>query len=240
MSSLNFCSLQDTAVVHGRELHRLNLLIARTALGLADAGDGRGLRRWAPLLIERPSALTEEGFRGWFEISWIGSVASGAPLLAWRGVEIATFDVGLNTALAIGSDPLKLAARLVGQAPIHPWVAGPDRTWLARIITRGLDDGVLRPGNGWEQAATLLASRSEGPVVLAVSEVFPDFDELAERGFADSAAQWDQAVAELKADTGARLQLTPTDWEGWRFEDGLSVLDLIAPGNADRLDAALS
>jgi hypothetical protein len=236
VSSLNFCAREATASVMGRELAHLNLLITRLTLGLADTGS-ESSRQWAPLLEHRPPSSGQGGFKTWFELSWMAAVGIGESFLSWKGVAIDALTISMNTALTVGSDALKFGARLVGQSDLNLWVDGPDRAWLAQIIVRGLDAGVLRERSGWEHVAELLVSRNDEPVVTAVSGGFPDLEEIEDRGLANDADAWLAAVARLREQWD--LQLSPQGWDEWRFTHGLSMLDLTARGNADRLDEAL-
>lgn len=53
--------------------------------------------------------------------------------------------VGLNTALCIGNDALKLFARLHGQCEVHCWFEGrDDKDWLTGVIQHGLMAGLMR------------------------------------------------------------------------------------------------
>lgn len=104
-------------------------------------------------------------------------------MLAWKGHRIKLFSLVLNTAVRVGSDPVKLAARLHGQCELHCWVDGKDRAWLAGIIARGLEDGVFRDVSAvtgsrggplvekgtWESVMQLLISRDDEPVVTSYS-----------------------------------------------------------------------
>ena len=64
--------------------------------------------------------------------------------------------VQLNTALAYGSDPIKLMAYIHGQCEIHLWVAGKNRAWMANIIEKGLQEKIYRKDMGWEGVVELL------------------------------------------------------------------------------------
>jgi hypothetical protein len=101
------------------------------------------------------------------------------------GVRLRSTDVELNTALAAGSDPVRLAAKLNGWAESHAWVEGPDRAWLAKIIDDGLEAGIFRRGfwyaatadglkdrwsnQGWDEVTAFLRARDDEPVVLSYS-----------------------------------------------------------------------
>jgi len=105
--------------------------------------------------------------------------------------------VHLNTALATGSDPVRLAAKLSGWE--HVWVDGPDRAWLADVIDEGLEHGPFRRGmwyvdavggghvaeghpdrkwssQGWEDVTAFLRDRDNEPVVTehSTGDSFPD------------------------------------------------------------------
>jgi hypothetical protein len=114
-------------------------------------------------------------------------------------------NVELNTALKLGSDPVKLAAKISGWCETHCYIEGPDREWAAGIIDEGLDVGIYRRGlwyvdrvhdsltegpraeqpdakfisEGWEDVLTHLRSRDDEPVVLSYSvcDGFPNPEE---------------------------------------------------------------
>lgn len=100
------------------------------------------------------------------------------------GETIDSFTVGLNTLVAMGNDALIFQARLHGQCEIHGWVDGPGRAWLAGIIDKGLDLGILRHGAGWDDVTTLLRSSDKGVVATSYSvcEQFPSAELAKEAG----------------------------------------------------------
>ncbi|MCP9976488.1 hypothetical protein [Actinomadura madurae] len=131
----------------------------------------------------------------WFERA-LTHVSETYPLLTYRGHQINGGDLLLNTALAVGSDPVKLLARIDGQCELHGYVEGPNRAWLADIIDQGLADGVLRrtlryqphPDTpredwptrplGWDDVTAFLRARDDEPVVMSDSTMdgFPNSD----------------------------------------------------------------
>ncbi|MFJ1662325.1 hypothetical protein [Streptomyces anthocyanicus] len=192
---------------------------------------------------------------------WLKAYAAAArsifndPLVSYRGHQPSLMTMQLNTAMAVGTDPIRLAARLHGQCEINCWVDGPHRTWLADVVERGLDDGSFRPGLGWESIADLLRQREDQPVVTSFSDPFPTFwnvpatqlgapdtdeDELIETWEALPAEeQWRLGLQELQArTTEAELEIRP-DWASYRYGHTLSFLDLIAEDRQERFDRAL-
>lgn len=144
------------------------------------------------------------------------------------------FTVGLNSALCIGNDAIKLMARLNGQCEMHCWVADKNRHWLANIIEQGLSTGIFRRNVGtrstsWHKVVELLRSDNVGDVVCSysVSDNFPNskiagLDE-DEYNSLKAGQQWDAAMDGLRTIKG--LELTPDNWESYRFGNGLSGFD---------------
>lgn len=148
------------------------------------------------------------------------------------------FDASLNTALAIGSDPVKLIARLHGQCELHTYVEEHNRAWLARIIQQGIGMGVLRGGMGWNFVEALLWQTEvfPGPVVASFSGTssFPDV-EMVELGAGEQEAafyelpepeQWRLCMGTLRTDPS--LELKPENWHDFRFTNGITGFDLRA------------
>lgn len=151
------------------------------------------------------------------------------------GKNISGYDLSLNTALALGSDPVKLMARIHGQCEIHCWVAGGHRNWLAGIIRNGREVGILREDQGWEGVIEFLESDMSENVVLSYSvcESFPDIsllpprhpisklDENGEEKYDRWEAlgrdeQWDLCFRQLSRGK----QLRPKGWDTFYFNSG--------------------
>lgn len=157
------------------------------------------------------------------------------------GRRIEAFSLILNTALRLGSRPLKLLARLHGQCELHAWVDGPNRQWLASIIDEGRQSGVMRPHMGWEEVATLLRVRDDEPIVtsFSVTEQFPSVSLIhpsllpkTEDGEIDYDAayemenRWDLAMDTLRT-KGGGLELRPDDFDDYYFgATNLSAIDI--------------
>lgn len=209
-TDLRFSTTTGAAQLSIRAVDGLRQLVFRTALGLADTGSREALERWRPLISEECELLDADraAFEAFFAPCWIGGAAFGFRL-EWRGWELDTFELSLNTALALGGDPLRLAARLAGLEREQLWVDAADRPWLAETIARGLQIRLFpcAEGEGWAQVHELLVSG--GPDAVVIGRERPD---------------------------GAREQLSSASLACHYFGDGLSVLDLMDPERTERLD----
>ena len=170
-----------------------------------------------------------------------GSSSFGPSPLIYEGKPVALFDAHLNTALAFGSDSVKLAARLHGQCEVHAYVEGGNRKWLADLFQQGLATGIFRSklrsyNQGYDEVIKLLLCRDDEPVVTSYSvcDSFPnagvarfestrkdhydepDPDEWYEK---DKDERWELALKGLR-DSGGGLELNPDDWEYPEFHFG--------------------
>lgn len=133
------------------------------------------------------------------------------------GEQLYSADLELNTALLIGSDLVRLGAKLHTWRADHCWIDGPDRAWAADIIETGLNAGlyrrqVPRPSNGrdvwtdpgWGDVVALLRSDDTGPVVLSHSEhaEFPNPDTHLDcpPGDGHDAREWAESWYDLPHD----------------------------------------
>lgn len=161
------------------------------------------------------------------------------------GVKLSGWSLIMNTALRLGSDPVRLLTRLHGACEIHTWVEGPNRAWLADIIDKGRKSGVLRGQMGWEDVAMLLRLSDAAPVVTSysvcesfpnrtVAEWVPPHEDAEPQDLwseVPRAEQWVLGLTKLReheaADPSGRLELKPETWEGFSFSAQVSILDLV-------------
>lgn len=295
MSRIYFHSPSGTAELHGSERAWLGGLVNDIALGVLSPSSPSRIDRLRSfihpdhyLAATDPYAVDAYG-RGGVE-SWASTYATSfsvgwsrsTPLIQYRGKELDSFTLALNTAALLGNDQIKLAARLHGQCELHAWVDGPNRTWLAAVMQTGLDSGIYRSGfergqaestwvpQGWDEVIDLLRQRDDEPVVTSYSvcDQFPNssvgdwmppwpdgvpkqWDALSEeqqeqrssRSDAwyelDDVEQWRISMAGLRSSEGG-LELKPDNWDRFRFEHKLSVLDLVAHDAEERLANALN
>lgn len=201
MSRVYFHSPTRTAELLGSERAWLGGLVNDIAVGVLDIRDVsrvdqlRALMHPGHYMAKQPLNGV-----GWLN-NWASSYATafivgwdrGTPLIQYDGQQIDQFALALNTAAQLGSDQIKLAARLHGSCEIHAWVDGPHRAWLADIMQAGLDNRTFRRGiqfeadpargrseplfvsQGWEDVITLLRERDDEPVVTShsVCDGFP-------------------------------------------------------------------
>ena len=188
--------------------------------------------------------------------------------LAVAGTKLHTFDLGLNTALAMGSDPVRLAAKMHGWCEIHAWVDGPDRVWLAGVIREGLNSRIYRADMGWEELIEELCDNPDEPMVTSYSVT----ESWMEAGVVGYLGAWPEGVEkrwdsltpeqqqaretrqdewhELPADrqweigmqylaTKPWLQLTPESLGGQWFSKPLTVFDVLADNREERIALVL-
>jgi len=198
MSRVYFHSPSGEAELRGSERHWLD----RVANGLAEAA-------WNVTTFERAaevmSMVAERSGDGYLHRDLLAAQAnpgdyearkklvnslkltlrvSGLDLLV-AGHRLRTANIDLNTALVLGSDPVRLAAKISGWSEEHAWVDGPDRTWLADLIDEGLRTAIFRRGfwfatvpdgpkdtwsdQGWEAVQAHLRSNDVEPCVMSYS-----------------------------------------------------------------------
>lgn len=133
--------------------------------------------------------------------------------VSFYGINV--FDLALNTAMVIGSNPIKLAARISGQCEIHCFVQDSNRQWLSNITCEGLRSGIFRRDVGWNEVLDLLDK--SGDVVLSYSACDPFYH--------DELPSWDKVFEELK-ESGGCLELKPDDFNNFGFDAGWNFIDL--------------
>lgn len=234
------------------------------ALAKAEAESANNERLWAEAKqrgIQWPNT-TYEAQKQLIRSLDVALRVQGIPLQV-AGVELASSNIELNTALAVGNEPLALAAKIQGWCECHCWVEGPDRKWMADVIDDGLRIGMYRRGlwyepapgaekqwaeQGWDGITSLLRSRDDEPVVLSYSvcDRFPN-PEIA--GWPDSAKfpvpdmDWYELSSAEKWDlalTGLRrrqpwAQISPNNLFDVTFHLPVTVFDLFAPDRDDRV-----
>lgn len=235
MSSINFHTFKGTTKVRGSERAYFGITCAEIAwviIGPHAAEYGRPsslLRYTCP-----PNHFTTNSVGGSFAEAFhiYFRVGDGALLLGERKVSM--FTLQLNTALYMGSNPVKLAARLHGQCEIHAYVEGKNRKWLAEIIRQGRNIGFYREDMGWEEVIALLEESDEGPVVTSYSVCesfpnahvaqYPDVDEDEDAAWykLSREEQWERALIGLR-DSGSGLEMSPDNWDGFCFDDGIDA-----------------
>jgi hypothetical protein len=268
MSRVYWHSPSAEAELWGGERAWLSGLVSDIAIGVLDPFySADTLSELITAQCDKPPARGER-------ITWASrfgtslSVGFSENLLTWKGRQLDALSLQLNTALRVGNDAVRLAARIHGQCEIHCWFEGKDRGWIAGIITEGLAGGVFRKGIsdqfggasrdiGWEDVRAMLLDSDEEPVVLSYSvcEQFPDPYVIGwqppaddcERPHDDTSEQWYELSSEerwrlgmtwLREQRGG-LQIKPENFSTYTFRHGLSAFDIKAPDWRERLDKAL-
>ena len=156
-------------------------------------------------------------------------------LFVREGKAVESFSLVLNTATVLGSEPVRLLARLHAQCEIHAWLEEANRKWYAEKISLGLRDKVLRRSMGWEELAERLTDIKSHPGAVVTSysvcEQFPhpmgadeyrgdERDAFFEKPHAE---QWAFAIDRLRRSS---LEWKPETWTQQAFGHGLTFLDL--------------
>jgi hypothetical protein len=192
-------------------------------------------RLWSALVHRKPWATPEQ-------IDTLLRVNRSETAIALPdGSQHTIWDVTLNTAIVLGSNPVRLLASIDAQCEIHAWIDGPDRAWFAGLIDEGRASGVLRPKMGWEEVAELCRASSDGPVAMSYSVCngFPNWrastweppegledDDASEAFYALSREQrWVHGAAYLRNHPG--LQIRPDTFDKPRFGSGMTAMDVV-------------
>lgn len=261
MSSVDFHSEHGTAHLHGSEGHYLMHLPYAVTLGFLNPTGFKAHERFADIIApdSHLRGANGIGFGMMFTNAWS---VGGEGNFAWRGQPLDQFQISLNTALAVGGDPLKFACRFAFYG--YPWVDGPNRGWLADIIDEGQRMSLFRgPHQGWAGVAELLRSRDDGPVVIGNSTGdagwptphlggwFPpelgndcrlltkeqqrEWDERADAWFEiEPAEQWRISMTALRGHEKG-LEMRPDTWNDLYFGKRITVFDLLAGDRDERL-----
>lgn len=246
MSAVYFHSPSGEARLRGAERAYAGGVTRDLTLALLDVPPGlhRDEDKAAWMKLIRPACyLTSMGLihpDRWWESLRSYLVADGE-LHHINGKRADFFRIAVNTAAAIGNEPLRFLAKLHAQCELHCWVDGPHREWLAGVIERGRRIGLYRADMGWEDVAALLRANSTEPVVLSYSvcRQFPNpdlvieeagdeaWEEAVERWYEQpKEAQWAQAMERLKAAPESGLQIEPPLDD--TYGDELTAFDVLA------------
>ena len=241
VSKIYFHSSNKTAAVHGSERYLFSSLCSGITWSVLDNvakeyGDQKSILRKA-----RPQdhyALQSRDFAEDLAMS----MRVGQTDFLVGDKRVSGFSLSLNTAYFMGSDPVKLAARLHGQCEIHAYVEGANRRWLSEIIKHGRDIELYRSGMGWESVIDLLLIDDNSPVVTSYSvcDTFPNSSvanytpptvdgELDYDAWYDLPLdkQWAMAIDGLKK-SGRGLELRPDNWNKFYFDDGIDANKLVS------------
>jgi hypothetical protein len=168
------------AVIAGQERHWAGWLTNNLALGALGLSDPLGFSvKEEPLVAALRPAFDPEHWRFLPSTLTVGSNRFALP----DGTEHDAWHVLLNTAMSVGSEPVRLLTTIHAQCEIHGWFSGPHRAYVAGVAEAGLAAGVMREGMGWEALCAFLRASDKDPVVMSYSvcDRFPRCEEDDER-----------------------------------------------------------
>jgi hypothetical protein len=231
MSRVYFHTESDEAELYGSERAYAGSVCEGLAMSVASRLPGD----WCDKLRDMSNYKGSMEYDYWLRITLFGSCAKR---ITYKDISAEAFSVMLNTAQLLGSDYVRLLARIHGQCEIHGWIEGPDKSWVADLIAGGRKANLYRPDMGWESVETLLRDNDTEPVVMSYSvcDTFPSPSwilegEGADLGdYSDNALDdmwgakdlWPRAVAVLRE----RCQDSRLDPERWpmMFDDGHTLV----------------
>ena len=236
MSRIYFHSVDETAEVSGSERAYMGNLINQIAVAVFDPK----LRRDRLLAVLPDDCYLKNDVR--YSVSdhiwadafrvWL-SVSDGDFVVDKR--KIGAFEIALNTAYRLGSDAIRLMARIHGQCEIHCWISGQDRAWVASVIDAGLSHSLFREDMGWGSVIDLLNFNNRRPVVLSYSvcDSFPSpytlgRSERFNEKFYEMPieTQWRLAFSALKK-RGKGLQICKKAWDSFYFGQGITAMNIV-------------
>lgn len=235
MGSVYFHSPSGTVALWGGERGYLASLVSDTAGGLLRSLDfNEKTQTRLKALIGPDHYLAKEELSKLSILQWAESYrlafASGfsnESLVRVDDKNVETFSLQLNTAYVLGSDALKLAARIHGQCELHAWVDGPNRAWLADIVDSAMQSRIYRTfaQNGWDGVLKLLRARDDEPVVMSYSvcDNFPN----SEFGWMPP---WPEGVPERWSElTEAQKEIREARSEEWYDLDDAKQWEIAMP-----------
>lgn len=222
MSSISFATRSRSVRLRGAERFHMASICSKVAMSGLNIYDTASSPSWTRKILPQDHyALRYQSNQ--YEQALVGALGTGWMSLRHptTGVKIDTFAITLNTALVLGSDVVKLMARLHGQCEIHAFIPPWDAKFIAGLIESGLRPNLFRQDMGWKEVSDLLnhSATSEETVVtsFSVTESFPGWD-----GETDSAKDWDTELARLDP----TLCLKEENWSSYHFGDGTTFMSL--------------
>lgn len=218
MSRIYFRTEDGVAEVRGSERAHMGVLCNNLmAAGIGPVFDLSSQPHWMRKLLPADSYIAKLRYGDHLYESSLQVYLNVTGDLEIEGKHIDAWSIALNTALAIGNEPLKLCARLHGQCEIHAWVDGKNRAWLADVIESGRQRNLFRREQGWTGVVDLLRRSDKGEVVTSysVTEDFPGHQRT-----------WADGIAALRSpEAKGGLEIRP-DESNYYFGHGVTAFDL--------------
>jgi hypothetical protein len=248
--------LRNTLELRGSERAHASFVVNQIAIGLLNI-DGyereKKLYDWLP-----PNHYLRSSQPGLFARSYATAffVGGDESLIIKDGESVNVWELALNTAIAVGNDPIKLFARIHAQCEIHGFVEGRNRKWLAKIIEAGRKSGLYRRDQGWEAVMAGLRASDVEPLVMSysvcnsfpnseVSDWMPAWPDGVQHTWTaltseqrkereERSEAWYELPREEQWRRGLEalrnhhgmLELKPEHWDEYRFGHNLTVWDL--------------
>ena len=254
MGAIGFQTKDKAVYVRGSERAYAGILLAELTKAILRPQSNRDL-----LLSAIPSshylATSQENNIIWADRFRVALEFDGLELTV-DDKKIGYFDLFLNTALAVGSDALKMLASIHGQCEVNAFIRGKNRAWMADIIENDMA-GLFRPGKGWDEVIEFLRESEDETVFMSYSvtgdilgNVFSEWlkNVMKEKGLDadeednygvyqdlsdewesfDTDKQWEHVDAWVEERSTQGFELSPERWaEKFSFGDGLNAGKII-------------
>jgi len=180
MSRIYFHSIDGEVEIWGAERAWAACLINKIGLSILNVEENYELLRSIIHPTHYLANINDNKFNdkypAWKAIETAISVGYGErPLFILDNKPINEWRLMLNTAMVVGSNPIRLFTRLHAQCEIHAYIKGKNRKWLSEIILEGLNSKIYREESGWRKLIDFLNSDNKNTVVTSYSvcEQFP-------------------------------------------------------------------
>lgn len=218
-----------SAEVRGSERAHMDILSRRVALSFL--GFWPGERHWLQDCMPddfygRPGVMNGE-------TAQMHLGMHGCEFLQFSGQKYDTWQTVLNTAMILGSDHVRLCARIHACCEIWGRIEGKNRKWFAEMCKQARAALVLRSDQGWEDAIRVIEASDKSPVVMSysVTEQFPasglfEFNSDRDREKWEGMPfkkRWKEGMAALRK---GWPEIKEDGFSSFRFGQGMDLLQL--------------
>lgn len=133
----------------------------------------------------------------------------------------------LNTISCVGSNVIRLLARIHGQCELNCFVKIEHMNWFADIVQQGLNSSFLDKDAGWLDVFDLISNKSNSPIVLNYGDQYNFIHKLNMHQNIIFSDQWNLSFEQLvENNTQMIIEISPSTIELPRFDNGRDLFQL--------------